>query len=61
LRLSRRFYSRAHRGLDSDGVTGPEAGRACDAAALPAADRLDEIPGLGREAAAALIAEIGLE
>jgi transposase len=61
LRLSRRFYSRAHRGLDSDGVTGPEAGRACDAAALPAADRLDEIPGLGREAAAALIAEIGLD
>ena len=27
----------------------------------PAADRLDEIPGLGREAAAALIAEIGLD
>ena len=27
----------------------------------PAAERLDEIPGLGREAAAALIAEIGLD
>jgi len=31
-------------GVDSDGVTGPEAGRAADAAVLPAADRLDEIP-----------------
>ena len=39
-------------GVDAGGVTGPEAGRADDAAALPAADRLDEIPGLGREAAA---------
>ena len=48
-------------GVDADGVTGPEAGRADGAAALPAADRLDEIPGLGREAAAALIAEIGLD
>ena len=48
-------------GVDADGVTGPEAGRAGGAAALPAAERLDEIPGLGREAAAALIAEIGLD
>ncbi|MGA8458716.1 MAG: transposase [Streptosporangiaceae bacterium] len=48
-------------GVDADGVTGPATGRARDAAALPAADRLDEIPGLGREAAAALIAEIGLD
>jgi transposase len=46
-------------GVDSDGVTGPEAGRAADAAALPAVERLDEIPGLGGEAAAALIAESG--
>ena len=38
-------------GVDADGVTGPQAGQARDAAALPAADRLDEIPGLGREAA----------
>ena len=51
----------ASRGVDSDGVTGPQAGRAGGAAALPAADRLDEIPGLGREAAIALIAEIGLD
>ena len=48
-------------GVDADGVTGPEAGRAGGAAVLPAAGRLDEIPGLGREAAAALIAEIGLD
>ncbi len=48
-------------GADADGVTGPAAGRAGDAAALPAAERLDEIPGLGREAAAALIAETGLD
>ena len=48
-------------GVDADGITGPGAGRAADAAALPAAERLDEIPGLGREAAAALIAEIGLD
>jgi transposase len=48
-------------GVDAGGVTGPEAGQAGGAAALPAADRLDEIPGLGREAAAALIAEIGLD
>ena len=48
-------------GVDADGVTGPDAGREEDAAVLPAAERLDEIPGLGREAAAALIAEIGLD
>jgi hypothetical protein len=48
-------------GVDADGVTGPQAGQAHDAAALPAAGRLDEIPGLGREAAVALIAEIGLD
>jgi len=48
-------------GVDADGVTGPQAGRAADAAALPAAERPDEIPGLGRESAMALIAEIGLD
>jgi transposase len=48
-------------GVDADGVTGPDAGRKQDAAVLPAVDRLDEIPGLGREPAAALIAEIGLD
>ena len=48
-------------GVDADGVTGPDAAGQQGAAVLPAADRLDEIPGLGREAAAALIAEIGLD
>src|SRR6202161_3397312 len=48
-------------GVDADGVTGPGAGRAGDAAALPAADRLGEMPGPGPGAAAALIAEIGLD
>jgi transposase len=48
-------------GVDAGGVTGPGAGQAADAAALPAAERLDEIPGLGRESAMALIAEIGLD
>src|SRR5271170_4930829 len=33
-------------GVDADGVTGPGAGRAAATAALPAAERLDEIPGL---------------
>ncbi len=48
-------------GVDADGATGPDAGRGEDAAVLPAVDRLDEVPGLGRESAAALIAEIGLD
>ena len=48
-------------GVDADGATGPDAGREEGAPVLPAADRLDEIPGLGRESAAALIAEIGLD
>ena len=48
-------------GVDADGATGPDAGRRGDAEVLPAADRLDEIPGLGWQAAAALIAEIGLD
>jgi transposase len=48
-------------GVNADGTTGPDAGREEDAPVLPAVDRLDEIPGLGRENAAALIAEIGLD
>ena len=48
-------------GVDADGATGPDAGREEGAPVLPAVDRLDEIPGLGRESAAALIAEIGLD
>ncbi len=48
-------------GVDAGGATGPEAGHGQDAAVLPAADRLDEIPGTGRQSAMALIAEIGLD
>jgi transposase len=48
-------------GVDADGATGPDAGKAPDAAVLPAAARLDEIPGMGGQAAMALIAEIGLD
>ena len=51
----------ASRGADCDGATGPGTGQAGGAAALPAAERLNEIPGPGREAAAALIAETGLD
>jgi transposase len=48
-------------GVDAGGATGPDAGRDEGAAVLPAVGRLDEIPGLGREGAAALIAGIGLD
>jgi transposase len=48
-------------GVDAGGATGPDAGLGADAAVLPAADRLDEIPGMSRQSAAALIAEIGLD
>ena len=48
-------------GVDADGVTGRRPGGPAMPPCCPAAERLDEIPGLGREAAAALIAEIGLD
>ena len=48
-------------GVDPDGATGPDAGRGPDAAVLAAADRLDEIPGVSRQMALGLIAEIGLD
>jgi len=48
-------------GVDADGTTGPQAGRGPDAAALPAIDRLQEIPGISRHAAQVIIAEIGLD
>lgn len=48
-------------GIDADGVTGPDAGLGTDAAGLPAAVRLDEIPGISFLSAAGLIAEIGLD
>jgi transposase len=48
-------------GVGADGTTGPGAGRGPDAAVLPAVARLDEITGCGTTAAAAIIAEIGLD
>jgi transposase len=49
----------AARGTDRDGVTGPGAGP--DAAVLPAAVRLAEIPGVSLDLARAIIAEVGLD
>ena len=49
----------AAQGADADGTTGPSAGRGSDAAVLPAIDRLDQITGIGREGAQAIIAESG--
>ena len=50
----------AAQGIDADGSTGPGAGRGEGAPVLPAVDRLDEVTGIGREAAQVIIAEIGL-
>jgi transposase len=50
----------AAQGIDPDGTTGPGAGRREGAPVLPAVDRLDEVTGIGREAAQVIIAEIGL-
>jgi transposase len=51
----------AAQGIDADGTTGPGAGLADGAPVLPAIDRLDEITGIGRDGAHAIIAEIGLD
>jgi transposase len=51
----------AAQGVDPDGTTGPAAGRGPDAPALPAVDRLTEIPGISRHSAQVIIAEIGLD
>jgi transposase len=50
----------AAQGIDADGTTGPAAGHGEGAPALPAVDRLDEVTGIGRDAAQTIIAEIGL-
>jgi len=47
-------------GIDADGTTGPAAGHGKNAPVLPAVDRLDEVTGIGRGGAQAIIAEIGL-
>ena len=51
----------AAQGVNADGTTGPHAGRGPDAAVLPAAVRLAEIPGVSEQMAAAIIAETGLD
>ena len=48
-------------GADAGGATGPGAGLGEGATAPPALDRLDEIPGISRDTAQAIIAEIGLD
>jgi transposase len=50
----------AAQGIDPGGTTGPDAGRSQGAPVLPAVDRLDEVTGIGRDAAQVIIAEIGL-
>lgn len=51
----------AAQGVDADGTTGPGAGHSADAAVLPAVDRLDQITGIGRTGAQAILAEVGLD
>jgi len=46
-------------GVDADGTTGPDAGTGPDAAALPAVQRLAEIPGVSPDLARSIIAESG--
>ena len=46
-------------GASADGETGPDAGHGPDTAALPAVDRLAEIPGVSPALARAIIAESG--
>jgi hypothetical protein len=48
-------------GVDADGTTGPDAGTGPDAAALPAVQRLAEIPGISPGLARSIIAETGLD
>ena len=48
-------------GTDAGGETSPDAGRGPDAAVLPAAERLAEIPGVSLNLARAIIAETGLD
>jgi transposase len=51
----------AAQGVDPDGTTGPGAGLQPYSPVLPAVDRLDEITGIGRDAAQEVIAEVGLD
>jgi transposase len=51
----------AYWGTDATGETGPHAGAGPDAAVLPAAERLAEIPGISINLAISIIAETGLD
>jgi transposase len=51
----------AAQGVDADGTTGPGTGAGPDAAMLPTARRLDEIPGISVHGAQIILAEIGLD
>jgi transposase len=51
----------AARGVDSDGAAVAGSGTSGDAIVLPAAARLDEIPGISADLAASIIAETGLD
>jgi transposase len=51
----------AAQGVNADGTTGPAAGLGEDAPVLPAVLRLDEVTGIGRDAAQVIIAEVGLD
>jgi transposase len=51
----------AAQGVDADGTTGPGAGADPGAAVLPAIQRLDAVPGIGRHAAQVILAEVGLD
>src|SRR6266487_1376979 len=51
----------AAQGVNADGTTGPQAGTGPAAPVLPAVNRLDEVTGIGREGAQAIIAEVGLD
>ena len=48
-------------GINADGTTGPDAGISPDAPALPAVQRLAEIPGVSDDVARSIIAETGLD
>jgi transposase len=51
----------AAQGADPDGTTGPAAGPEPGSPVMPAVDRLDEVTGIGRDAAQEIIAGIGLD
>lgn len=61
LRIDERIVAIPAAAAKSDAGHGGHDDKPDTAAALPAIDRLDEIPGIGRHAAQIIIAEIGLD